>query len=389
MQQKFRFMVVILAVVALMMSAHSAAAKLMGTEVKIGYINPFTGWGSPLGKDNEIAVELAMEDINAAGGIGGLPLKIFKYDDASRQEQAINLMRRVANSDKVLGVLGPYISALCEVAFPVANRIGIVAVSSASAAPGITERNRPWTFRNVLTSERLHEPAFKSWIERYNIKRLAMAYDSADFLSKTEATTVFPGIFKKYGVEVVTQQTFQTGNLDFSPQGVAIKASNAEGVVMPALHYEASNMARELRRIEVKVPLYVGIGSISPAYTRLGKAAVEGTMAAQSFWPDNPDPRVQSFVKRYKERAAGKVPPHYSANIYDNLFIMKDAIEKNGVTNDPAKLAEDRAKIRDWWTNLKDYKGVSGMSSMQPNGDMAKEIYIMEVKNGEWTNLKK
>ena len=387
MRRRYPLVIILAMALGLLLTMQGADAKLMGREVKLGFINPFTGWATPLGKDNEIAMEVAVQEINSSGGIGGVPIKLFKYNTNSKPEEAINLMRRLANRDKVLAVMGPFISSLCEVTFPVANRIGIVAVSSASAAPDIAAKNRPWTFRNVMTSERILEPAFKVWVAKNNIKRAAMQYDTKDFLSKTEGTKVFPGLFKRYGVAMVEKQTHQTGNLDFSAQALAIKRSNPQGVVMAALHYESSNLARELRRIGVKVPLFIGVGSTSPTYIRLGKSNVVGTMSAIAFWPTNPAPRVVSFVTRYKEVSKGKTAPHYSANLYDNLFIIKDAIEKNGVTNDPKKLKEDRAKIRDWWTNLKGYVGVAGLTNMTKTGDTDKKVYVMEVRNGKWLPL--
>lgn len=368
--------------------APAKAAKLVGEEILLGYLNPLTGWAAALGKQNEIAVAVAVDEINADGGIGGIPLKVAKFDTASDPALARELMQRLAENPRVVAVLGPLLDRECAAAFPVANQRGIVAVSSASTAPGITAYNRPWTFRNALDRERVLAPLVELWSARYAIRTVALVSTSSDPFSRREATKLFPKLFARRGVQLAARLSLPIDLPDIANVAGAIQSAKADGLVLASPVAESLRLLRGLRDSGVFLPVLVGAGSTLPDFARQGQAAVEHTMAAQTFWAENPDPRVSSFVKRYSDRAGRMPPTFHAANTYDTIFMIKEAIEKGGVSNAPAWLAEDRAKIRDWWTHLRDYEGVAGLTSMTPSGDTEKQIYILEVRNGAWAKLK-
>lgn len=379
---------VVAAVCAALLPGIGAAAQLAGSEVKIGYLTPLSGYGAGVGSDEQHGVFIARDEINAAGGIGGLPVKIIQYDDASKGEEAINLIKKLALRDKVVAIMGPFLSNSVQVAFPAANIVKTAVISSASVAPGIAARNRPWTFRNITTSEHLLEPALIKYLEIHpQVKKVAIVYDNKDFVSKIEAANVFPPLLKKHGVQIIDSVTFVTGDIDFSPQVTRIKQQKPDGIVMCAVYQEGSNLVRELRRQGMNQPILSGIGISSNDFMRLAGAAAEGAINAQPFWAGNPEPRVQKFVAEYRKRT-GKQAPNYAASSYDTLYILKQIIETSGVTNKPDNLDDDRVKIRDGLANLKDFKGITGDTSMGPEGDAIKEKYVLIVKNGEFTRLK-
>lgn len=364
--------------------AAPAAAKLAGSEVRLGLLAPLSGFAGKYGQQDQIAMKMAEEEINGKGGIGGLPVKFIVYDTAGKNEQAASLVKRLAESDKVLAILGPWLSGECNVAFPVANRYKIPAISSSSGAPGISAQNRPWAFRTTMTAERGLERAFTKFLEKFPVKTVSIIFDNSDFLMKVEGTQLFPALLQKKGVTLVSSITYQKGDIDFGAHVTKVKNQNPDAVMLAGFYTEVSNVIRTMRTQGMKQPAYIGIGSSTPSFPSVCGSPCEGTMNSQDFWRDDPRPEVQAFVKRYEERSSGLPTPYPAVNLYDTINILKHLIETRGVTNRPEDLEKDRERLRDGLATLKGFKGIGGEISIDPNGDAIKETYPMIVRGGRW-----
>ncbi|MBI3091157.1 MAG: ABC transporter substrate-binding protein [Candidatus Tectomicrobia bacterium] len=369
-------------------SAFSAAAKLAGSEVRIGVIIPTSGYIVFFGNQQLLALRIAEEEINAAGGIGGLPMKLIVYDTASKGETAIAVTKKLIDTDKVLAIIGPLLSSNAEVTFPVANRAKISIISAASAAPGISARNRPWGFRNTSTSDKVSGPAIKKWVEMHGIKSVGIVTDVKSVVSKIYGKQVAPTLLAQHGVKVIESIDIMTTDMDFSAQVTKLKAAKPDGIVLAGEFFLAANIAREVRRQEMKQPFLGDVTISGTQYVELGGKATEGTIAASDWWPAKPDARVQAFVEKFKARDPKKQDPHtVAASMYDTIYITKRFIETGGVTNKPEDLAGDRERIRDGWANLKDYAGIMGQTTINSDGDGVKELYILMVKDGKYVRL--
>ncbi len=384
----FRGILVAVCLLALLCQLTPAQAGLKGEKVKVGVIVPLAGPAVSWGQHSLIGAEIARDEINAAGGIGGVPLKLNVYDTASKSEQAIALAKKLAEQDKVLIILGPILSSECAVVFPVINRMGIVAVSPTSAQPGLAAQNRPWAFRNNLTSDRTLGPALKKWVENHKVKKVAIIYDSSDGVSTGEGVKVFPPVFKKLGVNVVDTITVQKNDIDFSAHITRLKGKNPDGVAIAAQAQQAANIVREMRRQGLKVPVITGVECANPLFIKTGKSAVEGVYTASATWADSPDPRVKKFTAEFMKRKNGEKPNSGAFKAYDSIYIIKQIMEKNGVTNAPKDLAKDRKRLREGWKALKDYPGISGSTTIMPDGDAISQPTVLEVKKGRWVEVK-
>ncbi|MBI3091453.1 MAG: ABC transporter substrate-binding protein [Candidatus Tectomicrobia bacterium] len=367
------------------LAARPAAAKLEGKEVKIGVINQVSGRFAAFGKDSEVGFKMAMERLEKMGGMGGLPVNFVFCDDASKSDEAIACVRKLANSDKVLAIIGPFLSASCKVAFPVAERLGIVAISHASAAPGLAAPYK-FAFRAALTSDKLNAPTFALWAKKNpTVKTLVYLWDNSDVVYKGEHDGVFPDLFKKHGMQVLDDITFGPADIDFSAQVTRAKAKNPTGIIVTASYSQGANVVREIRRQGMTQPIYGGIGISSPEFIRQAGKSAEGVVNAQAFWPGNPDPKVKGFVDEYTKRHEGKPPPMYAAAAYDLMFMMKKVIEEGGVTNRPADLQADRDRIRAGFAKMKNYPSLAGNVSFNEDGDVVQEEPVpLVVKDGFW-----
>jgi branched-chain amino acid transport system substrate-binding protein len=362
--------------------------EMTGNEVKIGVIMPKSGFGAEEGKNEEQGMMLALEEINAAGGIGGLPLKLIIYDNNSNGTQSVNVAKKLIYNDKVLSILGPAFSSHAEVAFPVANRGETPMTATLSTKPGVAEKNRPWAFRNSMGSEKVYILLVKRWAMDRNIKKVAIIYDAKDRFSQADGTITFPNACKDLGIEVVTSVTYMTNDMDFSAQLTKIQGQKPDGLIISGLRTEAAQIVKQARKKGMKdMPIAGGYELIGPRFLELAGEDAEGVYIIHPTWiTGNPDPKMQAFVKKVQEKY-GTVPNVGHVRMYDCIFMTKKIIEDMGVTNKPEELAKDREKIRKGWETLKNYRGVEGLTTMDEKGDGIKETYLLVARDGRFQRL--
>jgi branched-chain amino acid transport system substrate-binding protein len=242
--------------------------QLAGKEIRIGAIVPSSGPFAEWGRSNTTTLKLLEHQINAAGGVEGAKLHIFIYDDGGKPSQAANLVRRLAEDDKVLAIAGPLTSSAVEVAFPVANEMKVVATSQASSKPGVAALNRPWGFRNTvdeLVLGRATVPYFKN---TYKVSSVAIIYDAKDANAVALGSHIMPGLLKENGIKILNDGkalTFNTGDIDVSAQVTTIRSLNPDGIVVAADSTQAVTVIRELKRQGLLKPVLGGTPLIAAA----------------------------------------------------------------------------------------------------------------------------
>ncbi len=358
-----------------------------GLEYKFGLTVPKSGYGAEEGIIEENGAMLAVEEINAAGVIKGNTIKMIIYDNGSNPTQSINVAKKLIYEDKVLVILGPAFSSQVEVTFPVANLGKTPIISALSSKPGISEKNRPWAFRNTMTSDKLYKALVERWAKDFKIKKVAIIYDAKDRFSQSDGTIVFPEALKELNIPIVTSVTYMTNDMDFSAQLTAIQRFQPDGIVIAGLRTEAAQIIKQARQKGIKTPFTGGLELVTPRFIDLGGKDVEGTYLIHSMWiSGNPDPKMLEFIEKIKKRT-GKLANIGDLRMYDCVYINKHIIEKMGVTGKPEDLEKDRDKIREGWKTLKDYQGVEGKMSIDEKGDGVKETYLLVIKDGKFIRL--
>jgi branched-chain amino acid transport system substrate-binding protein len=379
-------------IVALVFSGSSGFAQVSGKSVKIGIMVPITASSGADSKGQVLAAEIARDEINAAGGIGGVPLELVVYDTRADVKENIIIFRKLALSDKVLSVMGPGYSTECEVVYPLCNELKLVAASPSSAKPGIPAKNRPWAFRISGVADRKLVPGFKKYVEFHKIKKAYLVYDAKDALAKSEMIDIFPSLMKTNAVESLGTLTFMTGDMDFSALVTKVKDAKPDGVLISSGPTEMANFIREMRRQGMRQPVFGGAEAYQVDLMRVGGKDVEGVMTGGQAWVGRPDPRMQAFVKKYQERGkkelpaeiAGTPPDINQIGMYDGIYVNKKAMEEYKITNRPEDLEKDRDKVRQGWQNLKNYNAIQAVISMGADGDIIGKNYIIQVKDGRF-----
>jgi branched-chain amino acid transport system substrate-binding protein len=359
-----------------------------GQDILLGYLPSGAGPFATLSRTNEIAAQMAADEINAAGGIAGKKIRIIAFDTAGKSDQAVVGLRKLAEDDQVLAVIGPLSSAECRVVFPAGERIGVVAMSMASSAPKLAE---PFTYglRNTSDEGYMFQKVMKTLQEKkYPIATGSVAYATDDVISKTMGEVVLPSIMKQFGTEMKGSITFQTQAFDLSTQVSQLKGPASDVIGIGAGPEAAIRLAQELRRQGVSGRLIAGSTIGDPELARRMGNDGNGTVIPSTFYPGVSDKAKkfdEEFTKRAKaagvERSAAS---QFDAATYDIVQFYAYAMKEAKVTGDAAKLTAERTAIRDTLRAMKNYPALEGPISFGQNGDALKPVYVIEMQAGRW-----
>ena len=355
----------------------TACAVPASADVAIGVLIPSSGKGASYGQQQQNSINMFMEKFSELGGAAG-KLNLVIYDTRGENTDAINLSRKLIDSDRVLAIIGPQFSAEAEVAFPLAVRGETAMVTPMAAKAGIATANRPWAFRFALTTENVYRPLLDAWLKKNPVKKVVIFMDAKDAVSSFDGRTVFPALLKQRNIEVLDTISFQTGDIDYSGQVTRAKALNPDGIVVSALYNEAGHAVSEIRKQGMRQPIVAGVGVNDPRFIQIGGAATEGVYAASDFFAENPKPSVAAWVADYEKRY-GQKPSNASGQMYDTLYLMRECIKSTGISGSDVRA--DRVKLRDCWTNMKDVEApLMGATSIDKNGDGTRIPTVLEVK---------
>ena len=370
---------------ALVASTLIATPFAHAQDILLGHLPSGAGPFATLSRTNEIAAQIAVDEINGGGGIGGKKIRIISFDTAGKPDQAVIGLRKLAEDDKVLAVIGPLSSGECRVVFPAGERTGIVTMSMASSAPKLAE---PFTYalRNTSDEGYLFVQLIKTLKDKkYDMKTAAIAYATDDLISKTMGEAVLPGIMKQGGVDNRLSVTFQTQAFDLSTQVSQLVAQPTDLVGVGSGPEPAIRLAQELRRQGHKGRIVAGSTiADSELAKKMGKAG-DGTLFPTTFYADLND-RTKAFNAEFIKRAkaAGvdrSQASQFDASTYSIVLMYAHAMREGKVSGDPARLAAERTSIRDTLRGMVDFPALEGPITFGKNGDALKSAYIVEIEN--------
>lgn len=368
----------------------AASLPAASQTLSLGYLAANTGPFSALARRNAVAIEVAIDDINAAGGVNGKKLSLSSFDTGGKPEQAVAGVTRFASDEAALAIVGPFSTSECRVSFPVGERLGITQMSMASSAPKVAA---PFTYalRNATDEAYTYTRLLKTVKNKgYAHASGAIAYATDDAVSQTLGTTVLPAALKEAGIPLNDTVSLRVAAFDLSPQVSQLAQKPSDLVLVGTPPDSFIKMAAELRKQGLKGRM-LGGSTVADADlpARMG-ANGEGTLISATFFSGKDDTRTQKFVSAFKEKLKAKGEPvvepnQFDASSYDIVSMYAEAMKRAGVTGDAAKRAQERTAVRDEVRKMKDFPAIVGPISINPEGDAIKVIYILEAKNGQWT----
>jgi branched-chain amino acid transport system substrate-binding protein len=366
--------------------------------IRIGAILPITGMGAEPGQKEHIALKFAESEINAAGGIGGKKVEVIITDSASRPTEAVMMLRKLGEGEKVLAIVGPHYSAEAEVNFPVGNKIGLVQICTASSKPGVAKKNRPYAFRNTLTEDKSIRPVIKTVKAQFGIKKVALIYDVKEAVCSSLGKVVYPEALKAEGIEIINKDSpimFETAKPEFLAEVTKLIHLKADACMVGALGPDALNLLTEARRqgVPESFPFLAGTTVFDGEVPERGGKAVNNLFGGDIWYKEMASAKNQRLVKGFKEWTPkfypnlSGFPNCFAVSAYDAIYMIKEAIEKNGVTNKPQDLAADRTKIKDYLSKLRNFDGVAS-KGFNEDGDGVKNVHVLRTWNGTWQLVK-
>ena len=356
-------------------SASSSAGGASGT-AKIGVLEATSGPGAAYGIAMKEGVDLAVEEINANPATK-VKLDIAFYDTKGNKTEAINAMKKLIEQDKVLAIEGPTFSGEMFAAGPIAQQSKVVAFGTGTTAPGITDIG-DYIFRNAIPGKMAIPQTVKKAHDKLGFKTAAILYCNNNDQMVGE-NGIYQELFKEMGIDVVATETFAEKDTDFSAQLTKIQAADPDIICVASLYQEGALIAKKARDMGMTQMIIGNNGFNSPEYIKQAGDAADGTLVATPWNPERQTEKAQAFRKAFIAKYNHE-PDQFSAQAYDAMYTLHQAVEQSGTTT-------DRKKFRDTLAQIKGFEGATGKFEFDENRDPKMELDILQVKDGQWVPL--
>lgn len=305
--------------------------------------NPLTGAQSAYSTFEKFGFKLAEQKINAAGGIGGRKVKVVLQDTQDSQGRLLQLVRQ--DCEDSLAVLGPLVSNLAAVTFPVAESLQCPTITSSAAATGLTGPQKKWTYAYSSAAPNLTTGAVQTMASKLDIKRAVVVTDNENNSALVQANVGISAL-KKLGI--AHQQVFVTNAMtNYGPVASKIEAFNPDLVLLATQDTDGVGVLKALRDDQTDASILIAQSAYTGLFTKQPAAVMNGTYTYSEFPVlASEAPEVRGFVGDYKKASGGELPNQIATQAYDLLFLVKHVIEKANLeppTSD--SLASERSKF--------------------------------------------
>jgi branched-chain amino acid transport system substrate-binding protein len=350
----------------------TAALAHAEDEIIVGEFASLTGGSASFGQSSHKGTQLAVDEINAAGGVLNKKLKLITEDDQSLQGQPATIVRKLITQDKAIAILGEVASSKSLEAAPICQQNKIPMISPASTNPKVTEVG-DYVFRICFIDPFQGTVMSKFALEK-GYKNVGVLTDVKQDYS-VGLTEFFVKHYTANGGKIVKEQKYSSGDKDFKAQLTSIKNASPkpDAILVPGYYAEVALIAKQARLLGIKVPLLGGDGWVGDSLLKVAGNALDGSFFSSHFSAEDKAPGVQEFVKKYQAKY-GAPPDDMAALGYDSAQILVDAIKRAGGT--------DSAKLRDAIAATKDFKGITGNITLDAQRNASKSAVILSIGDG-------
>jgi len=344
-------------------------------DILIGEYGSLTGPQATFGQSTHNGIMMAIDAVNAAGGIHGRKIKVLTEDDQSKQEEAANAVTKLISQNNVLAILGEVGSSNSLAAAPICQANKVPMVTPSSTNPKVTTIG-DYIFRICFTDNDVGSNMARYVVEQMHVKRAAILTDVKTDYS-TGLTATIEKTFTSLGGQIVGRASYSNGDSDFRSQLTAIKQTKPEVIFLPGYYTDVGQIAIQARDLGMTQPFVGGDGWESPKLVEIGGKALEGSIYANHYFYADPTPVVRNFVQSYRDRY-GAVPDGMAALAFDAARVLADALKRAKALDGPS--------VRDAIAQTRDFPGVTGSITIGPDRNaVGKKMVIEEIKNGQLT----
>jgi branched-chain amino acid transport system substrate-binding protein len=348
-----------------------------GDTIKVGEYASMTGGRATFGVSSHEGTAMAIDEINAAGGVLGKKIELIMEDDLSKPGEPATVVNKLIARDNVVAILGEVASSASLEAAPICQQNKIPMISPASTNPDVTKTG-DYIFRVCFIDPFQGTVMANFATKTLKAKRVAVFTDVKNDYSKGLAK-YFKEQFKANGGEIVSELDYNAGDKDFKAQLTTIKGANPDAVFVPGYYTEVGIICMQARQLGLNVPFFGGDGWESEDLVKIGGEAMEGNYFSSHYHPAVGTELCRKFVDNYQKRYNGKMPDTMAALGYDSVLVLVDALKRAGST--------DPQKLRDAIAATKNVPAVTSVITLNENRDPIKSAVIIQIKNGKFEYL--
>lgn len=352
----------------------SSLPVLAGEPIKVGLISPLTGQLSSYGESVRNAVVMAVDEINAAGGVNGREIALTIMDDKGDATESANSARRLIDRDEVSLIIGPVVTPAVMAVAPIAQDAGIPLITPTGTGDAITAIG-DLIFRAAYKDSFQGQVMARFAKENLDLTDVAIIYDLANDYS-TGLMQAFRETFQEFGGNIITVESYQSGDSDFSAQLTSVIMRNPEAIFIPDYHPNAGPIIMQARQLGFTGELLGVDGWDSPELTELAGGLDDGGYIVNHYSTDDESESTQQFIANYEQRF-GHSPDALAALGYDAALIVAKAIEQAGST-EPQALKQALGTVAN-------VQAATGTINMDPEGTPVKSVVVLQRQSGKWT----
>jgi branched-chain amino acid transport system substrate-binding protein len=351
-----------------------AAAGADAPPIKIGQYGAFSGKEAAFGVSARKGVILAFEEANAAGGVLGRQVELIAEDNQSKAGESATIARKFVSRDKVVAVLGGNVSVNSLEAAPILQNAKVPMIAISSTNPRVTEMGNH-IFRVCFIDPFQGAVLAKFARNTLHAQRAAIITSISNPYS-VGISKVFRERFTAAGGVITAEQKHSEGDKDFRAQLTAIKAAGVDCIFHSSNYTEGALICIQARQLGLDVPIFGGDAWEAPQLIEIGGKAVEGTYYSTHGSPESTAAEVRNFVEKFRARWDGETPDSIAALGYDAAGMLFAALKRAGTT--------DSAALRDALATTRDFPGVTGRITIDPQRNASKSAVIIAVKDGKF-----
>jgi branched-chain amino acid transport system substrate-binding protein len=340
--------------------------------IKVGEVGSMTGTEATFGTSSDRGIQLAVKEVNGAGGIKGRQIQVIALDDEGKPEEAATAATRLISSEHVVALLGEVASTRSLFMAPKAQAAKVPMVSPSSTNEKVTAVG-DYIFRACFIDPFQGYVMARFATETLKLKKAAILRDVRNDYSVGLAK-VFNDNIVRLGGQIVDNESYSSGDVDFKAQLTNIKGAAPQALYVPGYYTDVGLIARQAREVGLTIPLLGGDGWDSEKLYEIGGAALEGSYFSNHYSVDDPSPRIQEFVAKFKKEYGGQVPDSLAAQAYDAAGMLFDAMKRAKDITGPS--------IREALAQTSKYKGVTGDITMDGKRNATKPAVVLKIAKG-------
>jgi len=346
--------------------------------LRIGVLFPMTGEAGSYGEKGRDAVLLAVDEVNASGGVHGQPVRAFFEDSKADPATGMSAARKLISADRVNAIEGDIVSAVTLAVAPIAESNHVVLLSPTSSAPAIADAGE-YVYR-IWPSDLEEGRAIATYAATAGYRRAGVLYMNNDYGQAIAG--IFKSRFHELGGGVVSLEGYQGSDSDFRPFLAKLRSSRADVLYIAGYFADTATIVRQAREVGITVPLLGTTAIEDPQFLNLAGPAAEGIVypLATGFDPSTGDPVGSAFVKAFRSRYR-REPGWVEAHSYDAFKLLCYVAERS-------QIPLTGEELRRGLDNMGAYQGVTGSIRFDRNGDVVKPVVLKVVRGGRFARLR-